>query len=266
MLLKTTETISAGVRQQLGAVAAVWKKRLGDALTGLYLHGSLALGAFAEGVSDLDLLVVTAQHLPRDMRLELAEELLALDRRPCPLELSALYRGDIRPWRHPARCQFHYSGFWAPTYRALLSGQQGGCFLVDTDFEDPDIACHVRLTRQSGVCLYGKPAAAVFPDVPEADFWDSLCRDVEDFDFQAYGSQTVSSQILILGRIWSYRQERRILSKYEAGIWTAKRLPGRYRPILEQALDSWYSGRDMPPHPSTKLEGLRRFLIRQIRE
>ena len=215
--LHTWDTAPAAVHRQGEEVAAVFKERLGDALTGVYLHGSLVLGAFAEGVSDLDLLVVTAERLPRGIRLELAGALLALDRQPCSLELSALYRGDLHPWRHPVRCQFHYSAAWAGTYRKLLSGRQGACFLVDTDFEDPDIVCHVRLTRESGVLLNGEPVAEVFPDVPEADFWDSLCRGVEEFDFEDYGSRMVPSQILTLGRIWSYRQERRILSKYEAG-------------------------------------------------
>ena len=264
--LHTWDTAPAAVHRQGEEVAAVFKERLGAALTGVYLHGSLVLGAFAEGVSDLDLLVVTAERLPRGIRLELAGALLALDRQPCSLELSALYREDLHPWRHPVRCQFHYSAAWAGTYRKLLSGRQGACFLVDTDFEDPDIACHVRLTRESGVLLNGEPVAEVFPDVPEADFWDSLCRGVEEFDFEDYGSRMVPSQILTLGRIWSYRQERRILSKYEAGGWRAIRLPDRYRPVMEQALEAWYGGGELPPFPPEELEGLRRFLIRQITE
>ena len=95
--LHTWDTAPAAVHRQGEEVAAVFKERLGDALTGVYLHGSLVLGAFAEGVSDLDLLVVTAERLPRGIRLELAGALLALDRQPCSLELSALYRGDLHP-------------------------------------------------------------------------------------------------------------------------------------------------------------------------
>ena len=88
---------------------------------------------------------------------------------------------------------------------------------------------------------------------------------VEEFDFEDYGSRMVPSQILTLGRIWSYRQERRILSKYEAGGWTAIRLPDRYRPVMEQALEAWYGGGELPPSPGGA-GGLRRFLIRQITE
>lgn len=84
--------------------------------------GSLALGRFAEPVSDLDLLIVTGRRMPRRERLSVAAAVLEADRKPCPLEMSALYIGDLRPWRHPAVCQFHYSGMWSDTYRRLLDG------------------------------------------------------------------------------------------------------------------------------------------------
>lgn len=53
------ETLSAPVRAQLARVADIWQTRLAGDLLGVYLHGSLALGRFAEPVSDLDLLIVT---------------------------------------------------------------------------------------------------------------------------------------------------------------------------------------------------------------
>lgn len=39
----------------------IWQTRLAGDLLGVYLHGSLALGRFAEPVSDLDLLIVTGR-------------------------------------------------------------------------------------------------------------------------------------------------------------------------------------------------------------
>lgn len=83
-------TLSAPVRAQIERVADIWKVHLQAQLVGLYLHGSLALGRFAEGVSDLDLLAVVGRRMPRAERLAVASDMLDADRRPCPLEMSAL--------------------------------------------------------------------------------------------------------------------------------------------------------------------------------
>ena len=163
-------------------------------------------------------------------------------------------------------CQFHYSEYHRENYRRLLAGELTEYFIVDRDFGDPDIACHVRLTRQCGVCACGKPVLEVFPPVPEADFLDSLCRDVDDYDFSAYEPRYFASNILILGRVLSYLKERRILSKYEAGLWTAERVPARFRPIVEEALRSWYAGEPMGKPDPAALEQLRRYLIDEIHE
>ena len=107
-LFQSYNTISLAVHAQLDSVLRLWQRRLGPDLLAVYLHGSLSLGRFQEENGDLDLLVLTARKLPREERLSLARDLLDLDQRPCPLELSALYIEDLRPWRHPAPCQFHY--------------------------------------------------------------------------------------------------------------------------------------------------------------
>lgn len=132
--------------------------------------------------------------------------------------MSALYIGDLEPWRHPTLCQFHYSDYWAETYRQLLDGRMRGCFLLDEDFPDPDIACHVRLTSESGICILGRPAEEVFPPVPEMDFWDSISRGIEETGPCVSSPRQIVADILNLVRVWSYGSEKRILSKYDAGV------------------------------------------------
>lgn len=218
-------TLSAPVRAQIERVADIWKVHLQAQLVGLYLHGSLALGRFAEGVSDLDLLAVAGRRMPRAERLAVASDMLDADRRPCPLEMSALYIGDLEPWRHPTLCQFHYSDYWAETYRQLLDGRMRGCFLLDEDFPDPDIACHVRLTSESGICILGRPAEEVFPPVPEMDFWDSISRGIEETGPCVSSPRQIVADILNLVRVWSYGSEKRILSKYDAGCGRSRGFP-----------------------------------------
>lgn len=253
-IFQTCDTLSPAVRSQLEDVRRLWLDRLGTSLLAVYLHGSLALGRFQEAGSDLDLLILTDRKLPRGERLAAARDLLDLDRRPCPLELSALSVGDLRPWRHPALCQFHYSGAWTDHYRALLSGACADSFLLDTDFPDPDIACHVRLTRERGIPLYGPPPQTLLPEVPEADFWQSIRADIEDCD------------LLTLARVLSYKRLGRIVSKYDAGLWAMDIVPEALRGLLEDALREKYGGGPAWECRPEGLEALRHFLIGQIKE
>ncbi|MBQ8508956.1 MAG: DUF4111 domain-containing protein [Clostridia bacterium] len=257
-------TLSLEVRAQIGCVADLWHRHLGDALVGVYVHGSIALGRFVEGVSDLDMLIVVDRPIGREERLNIAADILAADERPAPLELSALWTEQLTPWRYPTLCQFHYSGAWTEHYRSLLDESITESFLVDTDFPDPDIACHVRLTSQLGICVYGRPVAEVFPEVPEDDFWQSISADVPEYDFHAYAPKYYASNILVLGRILSYRVERRILSKYDAGLWMLERIPEGWRYIVENALNVWYDGGVQLTYRPEDEDGLRRWLIDAI--
>lgn len=253
-LFQSYNTISLAVHAQLDSVLRLWQRRLGPDLLAVYLHGSLSLGRFQEENGDLDLLVLTARKLPREERLSLARDLLDLDQRPCPLELSALYIEDLRPWRHPAPCQFHYSGAWTDHYEKLLSGACTDSFLLDTDFPDPDIACHVRLTKERGVTLYGPYPQTFLPEIPESNFWQSISMDL------------YSCGILTLARVLSYQRLGRIVSKYDAALWAMDIVPERLRYLLEDAVGEKYCKKACPKPPPEDLAALRRFLTGQIEE
>ena len=261
---KNINTISIDVKNQIERLRKIWQRHLEQDLIGIYLHGSLALGYFEEGASDLDILMVCRERLPRRQRLAIAQEIMELDNKPCSLEMSAIWIQDLQPWKHPTPCQFHYSDYWTETYRKLIDGQMKECFLVDTDFEDADIACHVKLTKQCGICVCGNPIEQVFPDVPEDDFWKSISADVKEYDFHAYNPKYFSSNILILGRILSYKKLGRILSKYEGGLWMLNFVPEKFRYIIEGALNTWYGGLKFPGCGEDELEELKEFLVKEI--
>jgi streptomycin 3"-adenylyltransferase len=219
-MFQSFQTLSPEAKEQISRMAGIWRAHLGEALTGIYLHGSLALESFVEGSSDVDILIVTERKIPREERLLIAKDIIDIDREPSPLEMSALYINDLSPWRYPTFCQFHYSDTWTQRYQQMIRGELKENFIVDTDFDDHDIACHVQLTNQCGVCVYGKPISEVFPQVPEPDFWDSISRDIEDYDFGAVHPKRLDSGLFpLLGRILSYKREKRILSKAESVLW-----------------------------------------------
>ena len=65
-------------------------------------------------------------------------------------------------------------------------------------------------------------------------------------------------------RVLSYKVEKTILSKYDAGLWALEWLSERFRPLLRAALRAWYDGEAMPDFSPDELEALRRYLIDRI--
>ena len=256
---------SEKVRNQIDRVVNIWERHLGDNLVGVYLHGSMALECFCEEMSDIDLLIVTSAKMSPQLRRAVVKDILDADGKPCPLEMSAIYECDLVPWHHPTVCQFHYSDYHTENYQKLLGGELDGYFIADNDFDDPDIACHVTLTNQCGICLCGKPIEEVFPTVPEKDFINSLCCEIDDYDFYAYKPRYLASNILILGRVLSYFTEKRILSKYEAGVWARDRLPEKHSHIFDEALKVWFEQKVPSGYDGEELESLRVYLIDRIK-
>jgi len=264
MNFKSYITLSPEVRAQIDRITDIWRTHLRDALIGVYLHGSIALESFVEGLSDIDVLIVTARKIPREERLSIARELIKIEGKPSPLEMSAVYVGNLVPWQHPTRCQFHYSFSWTERYEQFLSGEVQESFIIDEDFADSDIACHARLTRERGICVYGKPIEEVIPAVSEADFWASIYAEVEDFDFHAYEPRFFPCNIISLGRVLSYKREKRILSKYESALWTIEHIPQRLRYLIENAIRAWFCGEDGLKFGEADLEEYKRLLIEEI--
>jgi predicted nucleotidyltransferase len=74
------------------------RDQLGPELIGVYLHGSLAMGAFTPGRSDVDALAVCTTRLSTERSTELGEALAAI---PTPasggdLEFTLIAQGAVR--------------------------------------------------------------------------------------------------------------------------------------------------------------------------
>src|SRR5690242_19376551 len=105
-------TCPAGVRSQIERLLAITQDALQDNLTGVYLHGSLAMGCFNPERSDLDLLVITSEPMSVETKRALVEALLRLSGNPTPIEISFLSAADLMPWRYPTPFDLHYSEDW----------------------------------------------------------------------------------------------------------------------------------------------------------
>lgn len=231
------KTCSTAVKNQINNINDALKSILADDLTGVYLHGSMVLDSFHEKTSDLDILGVVDKPLSMQKRLEIASALISLNRKPCPIEISLIAKEHLMPWQYPTPCQFHLSEYWIPQYQQFASEKDHTHWLLTDNFTDSDIACHAKLTRQSGICLYGTEINELFPEVPENQFWESISYDVSNFDVV---SDNKVYAILSLCRVWSYYKTGKIMSKYEAAILGLNILPSAFHSLLMNALHDKY--------------------------
>ena len=155
-----------------------FQRLLGQNLLGIYLHGSLALGGFQPGRSDIDVIVVTAQRMDLQTKRRSIELLLRISKMPCPLDIRFLVEQDLFPFQHPLPCDLHYSEIWRENYQQEL---RSGTWKLWNDSAQPDpvLAVHLTALHRYGIWLYGNPIAEVLPFVPERDVREAIIRDVQ---------------------------------------------------------------------------------------
>ena len=122
------------ILNQINNVIDIWKRHLGDNLTGVYLHGSIALNAFNPDSGDIDILVVVKDSVEVATKLEIAKDIIKIDRSPCPLEMSAVKQIDAKNWKTPGNCVFHYSDFWTKKYLERFKNPNLEVYVADHEF------------------------------------------------------------------------------------------------------------------------------------
>lgn len=225
------------VSDQIEGFTEAVVRLLGDNLTGIYLHGSLAMGCFNPARSDIDLFVITGQGMTPETSREVAQLVLDYSGSPNPFELSFLRESYLNPWRYPTPFDFHFSEDWRDRTIDALAAPEWQLWSGHPPPSDPDLAAHITITRARGISLVGKPILDAFPVVPRVDYIDSI---MADFDF-ACGQITENPVYAILNfcRINGYLREGLIDSKDEAGVWALDHLPPDYSPLVTAALDTY---------------------------
>jgi len=224
-----------GIAEQLAATRAVLERHLGDALQALHLFGS-ALDGGLQSFSDVDLLVTVGAPLAEPVRRALMVDLLSVSAPPGSegplraLEVTVLVRGDVVPWRHPARRELQF-GEW------LRDDLQAGTF--EPALVDHDLAILLSKLRQHSVALVGPPAAEWFEAVPPADFAQALLDTVAQWNDAPDWAGDERNVVLALARIWFSALTGGIAPKQVAADWALERLPPEHRPVLVNARDAY---------------------------
>lgn len=220
----------------LQSIRENWQKQLGDKLTGIYVHGSIAFGCFRWETSDIDFLAVVEKPLTLSEKEALIRSLLALD--ACApvkgLEMSVVLRSVCMPFADPTPFELHYSNTHRESYQRDLCGT-----CEQLQGVDPDLAAHITVIRHAGLVLCGPPAAQVFGPVPKACYLRSIAGDIGTAAEEIERDPVYYT--LNLCRVLAYLKEGTVLSKKQGGEWGIRALP-QHAPLIRAALDAYLTG------------------------
>jgi len=221
------------VKALIGKLLSDLESILGENLIGVYLHGSLAMGGFVPGRSDVDVMIVVKNALSEGRKESLAKSCLSLSKEigGKGLEMSIILRRCAKHTVYPMPFEFHYSETW----RGKFENGQIGPFPKG----DPDLSAHLRVIRERGITLFGKPINKVFGAISDEDYLKALRYDLEE----AQESMTKDPvyYILNLCRILAFTQAKRIMSKKEGGEWYLSNEKG-FQKLVKKALECQFLG------------------------
>ena len=227
-------TVPDEVSHYLGAVTARVRNVMGDRVVGVYTAGSLALGDYRPGRSDIDLMAVVSESRDLDLRRQLARQ---LDHRAltCPAAGLEFVLYPLTTVQRPTLA----AGY-------LLNLNTGHALPPVTSFDPGDgpafwYPIDRAITYQSGVSLYGPPAAELFAALPFDDLLRVVIASVAAHSDPAEG-HLLDNAVLNGCRALSFARDRRWYAKVDAA---QRILPsaGEFAPVVSTAIASFGSGR-----------------------
>ncbi|MFS0781858.1 aminoglycoside adenylyltransferase domain-containing protein [Bacillus sp. 1P06AnD] len=240
------------IQPNLDGIVRMLKHHLGTNLTGIYLHGSLAMGCFHPNKSDIDILVVVQRKIATERLRSIAEQLIALEEALSikrGIELSILLEYCLSDSEYPVPFEFHYSAFHRKKYKKDPLYICGG-------YKDPDLAAHLTVTFHRGITVYGKAIKDVFKPVDPHFYVQSIIYDIENALNEIQDHPVYYT--LNLCRVLHYLKEGAISSKKEAGNWGLEQLPTRFVPLIQSCLDEYA---DLPSSNDLQNRELKEFTI-----
>jgi hypothetical protein len=191
-------------------------RALGDALAAVVLHGTLTLGDYLPGRSDIDLLLIVNDPLT-DAHLAGLTNAVGQQRPRGPI------RVDIRVVTRTAAG----APSPLPTMEAYLrvKGPQRRVHREGRDRGERDLAVESSVCRAHGRSLFGAPPSELIGRVPDPCVLDA--GDAQLADWQAIGNDPPYAQLTVLSacRVWRFAEEHRHSSKDAAGLWALRRDP-----------------------------------------
>ncbi|MDP9226335.1 MAG: DUF4111 domain-containing protein, partial [Actinomycetota bacterium] len=142
-------------------------RTLGTDLVGVYFVGSVALGGYVPGESDIDIAAVSHAALTHSQRHSVASAVVEASA-ACPargVEFT-LYRREIAA-SHPGGADFEVNANGGPrmptTVHMDATAEPGFWYVLDR-----------AIAHRSGLAISGPPAREIFADVPRSTLLDAM--------------------------------------------------------------------------------------------
>jgi hypothetical protein len=211
-------------------------------LAGACVHGSVALGGFVPGRSDVDLLFVCNRQQDRRALEKFAHALTSFPGCPGSGIESSLLTLEEAASTVAGRFQLHVCT--GPGAKVVFGAGHPG---------DLDLVLHALVGRAAGIALLGPPPSTVFGVPPDAVV---LARLVSELEW-ALGEGAGPYAVLNACRALLWAEERTVASKVAGGAWALARLP-EHSALIERALAAQ---RD---HASSRLEDQDQVFVREV--
>jgi hypothetical protein len=206
-------------------VVAHLEALLGANLVGAYFVGSIAVGGYVPGESDVDIIAVSEHGLSQDAKRWVADDLLDLVG-TCPargLELS-LYRREVAA---------------APTedadFEVNVNGGPKMATSIHLDARDEPGFWYVldrAIAHRCGVPITGPPACAVIADPSRQTLLDAM---VGSMRWHRQHERATLHSVLNASRAWRYAAEGVLGSKLGGAAWARQRW--RRPALIDAAVD-----------------------------
>lgn len=196
-------------------VAGALVRTLGSDLVGVYFVGSVALGGYVPGESDIDIVAVSSAALSDPQKQSVASAVLGASA-ACPargLEFT-LYRREVSGSR-PAGADFEVNANGGPRMPAAVhrdpASEPGFWYVLDR-----------AIAHRSGLAISGPPARGIFADVPRGTLLVAMSESMAWH--RAYEKATLYS-VLNACRAWRFAAVDVLGSKLEGAAWARARWP-----------------------------------------
>ncbi|RNB81169.1 DUF4111 domain-containing protein [Brevibacillus fluminis] len=198
-------------------------------LVGVYLYGSISLGGYEEGKSDIDFVTILTEELTTEESLALDELHRKLkDKLPLAGKLDGVYvteadvgktNAELRPYPYCSEGAFHASGHWDLNHVTWW------------------------LLHHHGFTIAGKECAALAIGVTWGDVMEAMQDNLTQY-WEKKSSQLllfladewVEFAVLTMCRIYDTVTHQRIVTKTKAAEEAIAALPQRWHPLITEAL------------------------------
>ncbi len=210
------------------------KQMIRNDLTGVYLHGSLAMNCFNPAKSDIDILVVIDHEMEDTVKMSFMNKVIELNEKANTkgLEISIIQRVYCKPFVYPTPFELHFSASHLKWFKDDPNG-----YIKYMKGEDKDLAAHITIINTYGNVLFGEDITNVFGQVRYEDYIDSIWFDIKNAKEEITDNPIYI--ILNLCRVLAYHQERMVLSKEQGGKWGLIHCSNRFHEIISLAITSY---------------------------